>query len=786
MTPSAGSAVAAVLCFSVAALVMFRLVRAAWRPGHAVGRGHVLLAGGVVVTTLTALVVAIVVQLSPTTAETAAGRLVLATIAAIGTGAGGCALLGGVLHLPGVAQSRRGRFRQLLDGSQLATGTSFLVWTLTVTSGRLEGQMAKTATTPWFSVPLSVMALLVGVLVVVGVRSARPRAGLLLVFGGVGVVSLGGAGLALCLAMGYAAGLVASGAAIAAGGVLVAFTTPLTDRVGEPDEAKYRSSIVHSVGCIAGFILGSMQLFMITDGSLDPGATGIGLAAGLALVGRQRMAIQDERRAARFFAEQENKYRKMAHTDALTQLANRRGLMQVLTEQVVGGGPSCVLAALDLDGFKNINDMRGHDIGDRVLVEVGRRLSANLRRGDVPARLGGDEFAVLMWARPDEAEQVAQRLLTALSEPYAPDAGTVFLTASIGLAGCGTAHDIPTLLRNADVALRVAKHRGKGRIEQYDPAYDRLLRRRITLEHELRGAIARDELRLAFQPVVALPSVRPIGVEALLRWTHPDLGTIAPGEFIPVAEEAGLIGQLGLWVLHQACHQLAQWLNDGHDVWISVNASVRDLHSPTYVDLVADVLRTHRVPPQRLVIEVTEQEVAVDLDELALRLTELRATGVRVALDDFGAGYSSLGQLHRLPVDILKIDRNLLVESAPEGRGSGTPFIDVVVRLGHRLGLTVVAEGVEEVHQRRLLEEMDCPLAQGNLFGRPMPAEHVEAMLAASAPPVRALPASPASSPSALLSLQPVPDRVPQLPDRVPQPAHKVGHVDSAHEMRNA
>ncbi|HET8684589.1 MAG TPA: diguanylate cyclase, partial [Micromonosporaceae bacterium] len=529
MTTPEGSAVAALLCLSVAALVMFRLVRAAWRPENAIGRGHVLLAGGVVATTLTALAVAIVVQTSPTMADKFGGRMLLATIAAFGAGIGACALLGGVLHLPGVAQSGRGRFRQLLDGGQLATGTSFLVWSTTVTSGRLKGPMLQAMEMPWFSVPLAGTALLIGVLVVVGARTARPRAGLLLVFGGVAMVALGGAGLALCLVLGSAAGLVASGASIAAGGVLVAFTTPLTDRAGEPDEAKYRSSIVHSVGCIAGFILGSTQLFLVTDGSLDPGGTGIGLAAGLALVGRQRMAIQDERRAARFFAEQENKYRKMAHTDALTQLANRRGLMQVLTEQAVGG-PPCVLVALDLDGFKNINDMRGHDIGDRVLIEVGRRLSANLRRGDVPARLGGDEFAVLMWARPDEAEQVAQRLLDALSEPYVPDAGTVFLSASIGLAGCGTANDIPTLLRNADVALRVAKHRGKGRIEQYDPAYDRLLRRRITLEHELRGAIARDELRLAFQPVVALPSVRPTGVEALLRWTHPELGTVSPGE----------------------------------------------------------------------------------------------------------------------------------------------------------------------------------------------------------------------------------------------------------------
>jgi diguanylate cyclase (GGDEF)-like protein len=417
----------------------------------------------------------------------------------------------------------------------------------------------------------------------------------------------------------------------------------------------------------------------------------------------------------------------MAYTDALTGLANRRQLLTRLQEEVPGG-PPCVLLAIDLDGFKNINDTRGHDVGDAVLVEVASRLRTNLRPGDLAVRMGGDEFAVLMWATAPEAMAVAERLLTLLCRPYEVDGASMFLSASIGLAACSTADTIEGLMRNADVALRFAKQRGKQRVEQYDLADDQFLRRRTELEHELRGAVDRGELMLVYQPVVHLPDGRVAGVEALLRWHHPRLGTVPPDEFIPLAEEAGLIHRLGEFVLHEACHQLSRWMADGHDLYLTVNVSPRELHTPEYATRVAEVLRGHRVPPEYLVIEVTEHAVAQDVQQLVDRLTALRATGVRVALDDFGSGYSSLGQLRTLPVDILKIDRTLIAPPGAAAVRFAPPLADVVVQLGNRLGLDVVAEGITEEGQRRILEDAGCRYAQGDLFGRPMPAERVEAL----------------------------------------------------------
>jgi EAL domain-containing protein (putative c-di-GMP-specific phosphodiesterase class I) len=222
--------------------------------------------------------------------------------------------------------------------------------------------------------------------------------------------------------------------------------------------------------------------------------------------------------------------------------------------------------------------------------------------------------------------------------------------------------------------------------------------------------------------------MRLVGAEALLRWHHPRLGSVRPDEFIPVAEESGLISRIGSWVLEQSCKQLADWLAKGHDVWVSVNLSPKELHAADYAGQVADVLSTYGVPPQRLVLEVTEHAVATDMEELISRLTELRATGVRIALDDFGAGYSSLGQLRTLPIDILKIDHALVAE--PESRtGTAAPLVDVVVRLGHRLGLEVLAEGIGTPAQRAVVEEAGCRLGQGSLFGWGVPAEHLEAQL---------------------------------------------------------
>ncbi len=399
---------------------------------------------------------------------------------------------------------------------------------------------------------------------------------------------------------------------------------------------------------------------------------------------------------------------------------------------------------------------------------------------------------------------VAERLLRVLGGAYEQPEAPVFLSVSIGLAGWADEPDVELLLRHADLALRYAKQRGKNRIERYDGAYDRLLRRRTTLEHELRGAIERDELRLVFQPVASLPSVRPVGAEALLRWRHPELGNVRPDEFIPLAEESGMIARLGAWVLHQACYQLSRWLAEGHDVWVSVNVSPRELHAPEYVVQVAEALRAHHVPPQRLVLEITEHAVATDLDELIRRLTALRLTGVRIALDDFGAGYSSLNQLRRLPIDILKIDHGLVAEHEPvqpEGRDGPAfaPMVDIVMRLGHQFGLEVIAEGVTTPTELAAVVAAGCRFGQGALFGWGVPAEHLEAMLDAATSP-GARPARPAADSAVARPVGPplqrrgegVPGQV--MPGRIGAPGgdaprsvnQNVGSVDSSHEMRQS
>ena len=689
-------------------------------------RAHLLLAAGGAVTTaaaLAGLLSAVIMQ--PGHLSDQGHRTTLGSAVAIAMAIGTLTLLAGTLMLPGAAENAATALRHLLDGLVIAAAVWFVGWVLISRPTEILGSRTPYGCLPLL-LPAAVACIAGGLTAVLAMRAHRPRLITVRVGVGVTLVALAATALAAGICQNWTGTVLLSAVLLPAGLVVVAQAVRVADRpvqvVGDVTERGTAYAFVPMLAMIA-----ASGYHLLNKGHFDAMGIAAGSLEGIVLVARQYVALADVKRYALELRQREDYYRELAHTDPLTGLANRRGLVRALRDSAPAGQPR-VLIGLDLDGFKNVNDMRGHDVGDAVLAEVGARLRNNLRDGDVAARLGGDEFAVLMWATQEEATSAAQRLLTVLCRPYDLPGGSVYVSASVGVAGSPAPGDTGQLMRDADLALRYAKQRGKSRVERYDARYDELLCRRSVLENELRHAIERDELHLVFQPVVALPSMRPVGAEALLRWQHPELGTVRPDEFIPVAEESGLISRLGEWVLHQACQQLSLWLAAGHDVWVSVNLSPKELHAADYAGLVADVLRAHRVPPQRLVLEVTEHAVATDIEELIRRLGELRATGVRIALDDFGAGYSSLGQLRNLPVDILKIDHSLVAE--PESRtGTTAPLVDVVVRLGHRLGLEVLAEGIGTPAQRAVVEEAGCRLGQGSLFGWGVPAEHLEAQL---------------------------------------------------------
>ncbi|GID98119.1 putative bifunctional diguanylate cyclase/phosphodiesterase [Amorphoplanes digitatis] len=743
MHSPSGVELAGLASLLVAVPAVALLANSGRRHTGAARRAHLLLAAGAAITTAAALA-GLLSDLFLAQRPAQLGSAV-AVAMALGTST----LLAGTLVLPGAAENAGAAWRHLLDGLVVGAGLWFVGWVLLSEPTRILGDHTPK---PGVSIllPAAMAAVATGLTAVLAVHAHRPRHITVRVAAGVTLVAVAATALSSGICRSWP-GIVLLGAVLLPGGlVVVAHAVKIADRPVEvTGDITQRNTGYAFVPMSA--MVGALGYHLAAGGVFDVfGFLGFSVE-GFALVARQYLALADVKSYTLQLRHRESHFRELAHTDPLTRLANRRGLVRALREPAARERPR-VLIGLDLDGFKNVNDMRGHDVGDAVLVEVGERLRANLREGDVAARLGGDEFAVLMWATPEEAMLAGKRLLAVLGEPYDTEDGSVFLSASVGVAGSPAPGDTGELMRDADLALRYAKQRGKNRVERYQRRYDELLRRHSVLENELRHAIEREQLRLVFQPVVALPSMRPVGAEALLRWHHPELGAVRPDEFIPVAEESGLINMIGSWVLDQACEQLSQWLAVGHDVWVSVNLSPKELHAADYAGQVAGVLQKYGVPAQRLVLEVTEHAVATDMDELIRRLCELRSTGVRIALDDFGAGYSSLGQLRKLPVDILKIDHALVAE--PESRtGTAAPLVDVVVRLGHRLGLEVLAEGIGSPAQRAIVEEAGCRLGQGSLFGWGVPAEHLEAQLetarSSGSRPVPVQRARPATKPTA-------------------------------------
>jgi diguanylate cyclase (GGDEF)-like protein len=441
----------------------------------------------------------------------------------------------------------------------------------------------------------------------------------------------------------------------------------------------------------------------------------------------------------------ERELQHLAFHDVLTGLPNRALFTDRLERALAHGDRdfrSIGVLFLDIDNFKVVNDSLGHQQGDALLGAVAARIQSCVRAEDSVARLGGDEFTVLLDNVSTEADatRMADRIVSSLSAPIVLDGREVFITASIGVALSAPRHDNPdTLLRNADLAMYRAKSDGKARIAVFDRSMEARAVERMEIETELRIALDRGEFEVYYQPIFSLADQRITELEALVRWRKPDGRLVLPSNFIPIAEETGLIVPLGQWVLDQACVQTRAWQDRypaNLPLGISVNLSGRQFQHPPLIDEVASTLARSELDPRSLKLEITETVAMQDPEATATTLLALKALGIRLAIDDFGTGYSSLSYLQRFPVDTLKIDRSFV-----DGLGSNSQsdaIVQSVIALARALNLSTTGEGIETSSQQEHLRALGCDMGQGFLFARPGPAASVEALLATTGEPSQA------------------------------------------------
>ncbi len=435
----------------------------------------------------------------------------------------------------------------------------------------------------------------------------------------------------------------------------------------------------------------------------------------------------------------EIKLNYLARYDSLTGIPNRKYLCDQLERAVTRaqrGGKKLGLLFLDLDRFKAVNDTLGHQLGDQLLCAVVERLKSSIRAGDLLARLGGDEFAVLLEdvTGPLELEAVARTLVACFAEPFTLGYRQVSVTASIGITLYPVDnHDPLALLNNADIAMYQAKERGRNTFKFFTHSMHEEILRYHRLESDLKKAVADGEFRIVYQPQLRLDDRRVHAVEALLRWEHPERGTLGPDEFIAVAEESGYIVPIGLWTLEQACQQIKAWERAGLDPpRIAVNVAAIHFHQPGFRRQVKHTLLRYGVDPSLIELELTERSLMEDTDAVQACLRGLKETGVRLAIDDFGTGYSCLSYLRRFPIDVLKIDRSFVSEL--DSSGDDQAICGTVLSIAQRLGLDAVAEGIETERQLEFLTRHGCRYGQGFLFSPPLAPAEITGLLRNRAP----------------------------------------------------